>query len=561
MRSLLTLRTTRQHYCAAASCRRSGCGTRKHPVRWEKPTMSRVARAVVAALFGAALLPAVATAAPFVCPRQGGEMVFGLQAKVAGLDQHVSPAGSTRDVSINIYESLVTRDESLTPIPQLAQSIDISPDQKTFTFKLRQGVHFHNGKLMSSEDVLASLERYRRIGANRYILEMVDHWDTPDPGTVVLVLKDPRPTYLEMLSYFSVPMVIVPKENASAPPQQLPAVGTGPYQLSEFVADSTVKLRRFDGYTPDTRYDDATGFGGYKVACLDSITERMVTESSARTAALETGEMQGVADVPTASQKRLKDNKAVQLLRLENYQLNITFPNFSAPPTDNVKVRQAIEAALNYDEIMDAATDGDYKLNASLQYPGTPYYSDAGKEFYNQHDPAKAKRLLQEAGYKGEKVVLLTNREYAFMYNTALVMSEQLKAVGVNVELQVLDWPTALQKSLSDSKDWNFTYTGWVTVAALGGAQTLSNLAEPYNLYRPPGGKGDADFNASFREVNSAPTLEARRAAFARAQARAFEQVMIIPFGVMPQVMAVRDNVGGFRAYYHPRFYNVWLKN
>jgi peptide/nickel transport system substrate-binding protein len=297
------------------------------------------------------------------------------------------------------------------------------------------------------------------------------------------------------------------------------------------------------------------------VACLDSVIERMVTESSARTAGLETGELQGVGDVPTASQKRLKDNKSVQLLRLENYQVVIGFPNYSAPPTDNLKVRQAIQAAMNYDEIMDAATDGDYKLNPSLQYPGTPYYSDAGKEFYNQHDTAKAKRLLQEAGYKGEKLVLLTNREYSFMYNTALVMSEQLKAIGMNVELQVLDWPTALQKSMSDAKDWNFTYTGWVTVVALGGAQSLSNLAEPYNLYRPLPGQADAEFNAAFREVGMDPTLEARKAAFARAQARAFEQVMVIPFGVMPQVMAVRDNVGGFRAYYHPRFYNVWLKN
>ena len=488
-------------------------------------------------------------------------MTFGLQGKVAGLDQHVSPATTTRDVSINIFESLVTRDDNLQPIPQLAESIDVSPDQKTFTFKLRQGVHFHNGKLMTSEDVLASMDRYRRIGLMRYVLEMVDHWDTPDANTFVMVLKEPRPTYLEMLSYFTVAMVIVPKENASAPPQQLPPVGTGPFQLSEFVADSYVKLRRFEGYAPDTRYDDATGFGGRKVACLDSVVERMVTESSARTAGLETGELQGVEDVPTASQKRLKDNKSVQLLRMENFQLNIGFPNFSAPPTDNLKVRQAIQAALNYDEIMDAATDGDYKLNPSLQFPGTTYYSDAGKEYYNQHDPAKAKRLLAEAGYKGEKVVLMTTREYSFMYNDALVMSEQLKAVGINAEVLVLDWPTALQKSLSDSKDWNFAYTGWMTLTALGGAQTLSSLAEPYNLYRPPGGKGDPEFNASFREVSSVPSLQARREAFAKAQARAFEQVMIIAFGIMPEVVAVRDNVGGFKAYYNPRFYNVWLKN
>src|SRR5271163_3371998 len=93
---------------------------------------------------------------PFQCGHKGGDMQYGLDSKVAGLDQHTSTAGSTRDVSINIYEPLITRDDNFKPMLSLAQSVEVSPDQRVFTFKLRQGVKFHNGKLMTSDDVIAS---------------------------------------------------------------------------------------------------------------------------------------------------------------------------------------------------------------------------------------------------------------------------------------------------------------------------------------------------------------------------------------------------------------------
>ena len=520
--------------------------------------MTRLA-AIAPALL--ALLPGMALADPFKCPRMGGDLAFGLGAKVAGLDQHVSPAGSTRDVTSNIYETLVTRDDTMKPILQLAKSVDVSADQKTFIFHLREGVKFHNGKTMTSDDVLASYQRYQKVGVDRSILDIVDRFETPDASTFTIVLKDTRPTFLESLSYFTVPIVIIPRENANAAPQQLPPVGTGPFQLVEFVADSHVKLKRFEGYTPNTDFTEATGFGGYKQPCLDTVTLRMTSEPAARTAALETGELQGVQDVPTASQKRLAENKSIKLLRLENFWLNVTYPNQSFPPTDNLKVRQAILAAMDMNEIMDAASDGAYKLNPSFQFPGTPYYTEAGKELYNQHNIAKAKQLLQEGGYKGEKVILMTNREYPSMYNTSLVMSEQLKAAGINAELLVLDWPTALQKSVKDNEGWNFFYTGWITVTALGGAQSLRNLADPSNVHKPQGNKSDPEFMAAFRKIESGSTLDERRAAFATAQARAFDQVMAVPFGVMPKVQAMRTNVEGFKPYYSPRFYNVWLTN
>ena len=335
-------------------------------------------------------------AEPFQCGHKGGNVTYGLEANVAGLDEQASSAASTRDIDMNIYETLVTRDEHMKPLLQLAQSVDTSPDNTAFTFHLRQGVHFQNGKPMTSDDVAASFRRYQRVGIDRSILGPVDHFETPDADTFKIVLKEPRPTFLESMSSITVPIIIIPKENENAPPQQLPAMGTGPYQLVQFMADGYVKLKRFEGYQPDTRYTDLDGFGGYKVACLDTVTFRMVTEPGARVAGLETGELQGVQSVPTVAQKRLATNPHIRLMNFANYWLNVMYPNWSRPPTDNVKFRQACMAALNFHEIMQAASDGNYKPNWSLQYPGTSTTPAAGRDLLDQHNIDKAKELLSK---------------------------------------------------------------------------------------------------------------------------------------------------------------------
>ena len=522
-------------------------------------TIRTIASRAVLGGLAATLMAGTALAQASQCGRKGGDLVFALEARVPGLDQHASNSSATRNVAMNVFETLVTRDENMNPVLELAESMDQSADGLTYTFKLRQGITFHNGKAMTSADVAASFQRYSKIGVDRSILEPVEKWETPDANTFVLKLKEARPTFIEQLSAFTVPVVIIPAENVDAPAQQLPIVGTGPFQLEEFKPDSQVKLKKYAGYKPDTRHTTISGFGGNKEACVDTVTFRMMTEPAARTAALEVGEIQGVEDVPVASQKRLAGNKDIKLSRLELFTMNVAYPNASFPPTDNPKVRQAILAAMDFEEIMDAASDGQYKLNKGFQFPGMNYYSEAGAENLNQKNKDKAKKLLAEAGYKGEKVTLLTNREFPYMYNTSLVMAEQLKAAGINAELLVLDWPAALQKSIKDTEGWNFFYTGWITVIALGGPQTMRQMAAPSNVWKPK--EADAEFQAAFQVLAGGKTLDERKAAFAKAQARALDQVMAIPFGAMPKTQAVRANVEGFKAYYIPRMSGVWLKS
>jgi peptide/nickel transport system substrate-binding protein len=524
------------------------------------PRMSRTMLApfsLRAGLAAATVLGSAAEAAPFKCPHVGGDLTFGQEANVNSLDQHTSSTISTRNIAMNVFEALMTRDENNNPILDLADSLQESPDHLTYTFKLRQGVKFHNGQPMTSTDVVASFDRYKKVGYDRSMFDNVANWDAPDPATFTIHMAKAQPTFLESLSSFNVPIAIIPAEDRDDPPQQLKTIGTGPFQLVEFVPGGFVKLKRYDAYAPNTHFEQRTGFGGYKQACLDTVTFRIVTEPGARVAGLQTGELDGVEDIPTKSVADLKNNKSLTILPLLNWWIQATYPNTSAQPTDNLNFRKAVQATLDMDEIMDAASDGNYKLNVGFQYPIQPSYTDAGKETYNLHDPALAKKYLAQSGYKGEPVVLLTNKDYPSMYNAALVMAEQLKAVGINAQLKVTDWPTSVQMALKPGSGWNFAFTGWGTQPALGAISIMSYLAPPTSVYRPK--EPDPDLVSAWNDMNTLPDAKDRQAAYARMQELVLDRVYAVPFGSLTKVQGVRSNVQGFVPFRIPRMFNVWI--
>jgi peptide/nickel transport system substrate-binding protein len=506
-----------------------------------------------------AVTPAIG--APFSCPRMGGDFVFGQEANVNSLDMMTSSSISTRNAALNIFETLVARDENNNVIPDFADSVTEAPDHLSYTFKLRQGAKFHNGKPATSADVAASYERYNRIGLTRSILSKVAGWDTPDASTFVIRMKEVQPIFLELLSSFLAPPVIVPAEFKDDPPQQLHPVGTGPWQLADFMPGSYVKLKRYGGYAPNKNFENRTGFAGYKQACFDTVTFRIVPEPGARVAGLRTGELQGVEDIPTKSVAELKGDKNITLVPMYNWWIQIAVPNTSRTPTDNLAFRKAVQAALDMDEIMDAATDGNYRLNVGLQYPNQPAYTDAGKETYNQHNPALAKKYLGEAGYKNDPVVLLTNKDYASMYNAALVMAEQLKAIGVNAQLKVVDWPTSTQMAKQASEAWNYAFTGWGSETAVGALGIMQDLIPPSAQWMPKDPAGDPDINAAYLDMTQKLDPKDRQAAWVRAQTIALERAYVLPFGSLTKMQGVRANVQGFTPFRIPRMSNVWFAN
>jgi peptide/nickel transport system substrate-binding protein len=513
----------------------------------------------VALLAALALGPCSALAAPFACPHIGGALSYGEAAGFNGLDPMTTGSAVTRDITLNIFETLVTRDENLNPILDLAQAMTESPDHLTYTFRLRQGVHFHNGKAMSAADVVASFDRYARVGRGRAMLANVAGWDAADPDTFVIHMKQVQPTFLRALSGFIAPIVIIPAEARDDPPQQLRTIGTGPFELAH-AAPGSVTLRRFPGYTPNAGFDARSGLGGYKQACLDTVTFRIMPDPAERLAALRSGALQVADAVPADALAELQADRQVNVLPLPDWSMPLAYPNAAVAPTNDLMFRKAVQATLDMDEIMQAAAHGTYTLQAGLLFPHAADRSDAGHATYNLHDPALAKRYLGQSGYQGEPVVLLTNNDEPALYNAALVVQQELQAVGINAQLKVTDAPTSAQLAQHADSGWNLFFTAWGAGPALGPLAVMRAFVPPEAVYQSLDAAPDPELARLWDDINRQPTPEGRQRGFAAMQQYVLEQVYALPFGSMPAAQAVRTNVAGFAPFRVLRLANVWLQ-
>ena len=504
------------------------------------------------ALIGAAAFAAT----PAHAQKKGGTAVIGQEAGPPTLDMHTTTNIAARNVVMQMYEQLITRDENNAPMLELAESLVEAPDGLSYTFKIRKGVKFHNGKTMTSADVLASYQRFAKVGIQRGFFEQVANMEAPDADTFRIIMRKVMPVALEEISQFGNPVVIYPAEQKDREGGKVDPIGTGPYQYVDWVADSHVKLKRFDGYVPDTRHKGTNGFGGHKVAWLDELDFRYVKEPVARVAGMETNQFQLTEDIPTKAAKRLQDNKTITLYPVKRWWIHGAWVNHANPPFNNIDIRRAMQIGLDMDEIMEVATDGAFDLQPGFQYPGNPYYTDAGKQYYNVKDTKKAADLLKSSGYKGEEIVVMTLPAYQSMYDAAVVLVEQMKAIGFKVKMDPVDLPTGAARQRKPDGGWHLSFTGLGSGPAVGPFGAMVLLVGPNTLSQVQ----DPVFDQLYAEMQGGTTLDARKATFAKLQERIYSEVKMLKMGDLTKVMAARSNVKGFIPYRIPRMWNVWLE-
>lgn len=503
---------------------------------------------------------ALATALPAgsaLAQEAGGELVVAQGSNPPSLDAMSTSSGASRNINMNVYETLYGFDENIVPIPILAEGVTISDDGLTYVFALRQGVKFHNGDEMKATDVKASLERYLKVGATPN-LEPIDKIEVTGDYEVTLTMKRVTPTFLESFSNPRSPAVIIPEEDANAEAGKTSLIGTGPYKITEYVPDSHVTLEKFADYSQDTRYAGPDGFGGKKTAYFDKVTFRIMPEPGAQVAALEAGEVDILDQIPVPAARRLESDPNIKLYENLQWAFGTLILNANEAPTNNIKFREAVQVALNMEEIVGIASEGLFEANGGWAYPGTPYdVGDIGAaEYYNVHDTEKAKALLKEAGYNNEPFTIITDNTIPFHGRAAVVIAEQLKAVGINVVINQVDFPTVLNLRMQD--------TGW-------NAWTLTMGIEPYlgpaaitatlTGKRPHFVTHDDQLEALYQELIAGATPEARKETFAKIQKRLYEFFGIIKLGDTGQMQASRANIEGFKTFRFPRVYDIWRAN
>ena len=302
---------------------------------------------------------------------KGGILRIGNLGEPPALDAHWTTASITETLTNHIYEGLYSLDKDKKPIPMLAESHTVSKDGLVYTFKLRQGIKFHNGKEMTSEDVVASLVRWGKQSIyGKALFAQVTDVKAVDKYTVDMRLKEKSAIVLISLAVPNNFGAIYPKEIAEKFEPAVKAteyIGTGPYKLAEWKPDQYIRMVRFDDYK--SRNEKPNGYGGGKTAYADEIRWVPVPEVATRVAQVETGELDFADDLNLDAFDRLKKSAAARPIVAKPYYWLVAVFNKKEGLMTNQKLRQAWQAAIDIEPIMKTVAGGKsefYRMDNSL---------------------------------------------------------------------------------------------------------------------------------------------------------------------------------------------------
>ncbi|MDR3138205.1 MAG: ABC transporter substrate-binding protein [Treponema sp.] len=471
------------------------------------------------------------------------------------LDLHKNSSLIARQIaSGTIWEKLVTLNAASEVVPELAERFEMSGDGTAFTFYLRQGVKFHDGQIMDADDVTASMNRWIEGFSVAKEIAGQARFEKLDDLTVRIQFDHPAVTFPDVVAGAAQPASITTRESAADEDERgfvKEYIGTGPFKFAEWKLSQYILLEKFADYVP---YGDPSkpidGWAGYKAPKVEQIYFYLVPQSSTRMAGLETGQFHVDYNVVDETLSRLSSLNDIEIVRYQAGTLAYVF-NKKQGVGKNLYFRQAVNAAAHDDDILRATYGSLYDLGSSYMDDTQPYWkSEAGSQNYNNKDPEKAKALLQQAGYNGEPFrILVANLNN--MDRGALVLEQHLKAVGINVELIVVDWATLTQYRTDPSR-----FDLYVTSFASVPVPSLKLYFGPSY----PGWSEDETLQRYFADFNGATNREEARKRWDILQGYSWEYLPLINVGHYIAAFAWSKKVENVTVYNGVYFWNTSVK-
>jgi len=385
-------------------------------------------------------------------------LIFVPQSPLASLDPVWTSAMTTRNVGFMIFDVLFGRDAAMNPKPQMLEGYVIEDDGKRWVMKLRENQWFHTGEKVLARDCVASLNRWMKRDPGGATLEArLDALEAPDDRTIVVRLKKKFPALPTLLSKFQTAAVMVPERIAKGTDpykQMTEIVGSGPFRFKadEYVIGSHAAMVPFERYVPR---DEPASFtsGGHRVM-VDRVEWKMIPDAATAANAMATGEVDWLEMPMPDLLPMLKRVSDVTIGRLDDWGfISQLRPNHVTSPTNTAKLRRAIMAAIDQHAVMEAIMGGDpggVIVPMGYLATGKPDVDQAGIEAMTvRKSPAEVKAMLEDAGYHGERLVLLHTTDQPFYNSASLVVADELSRVGLNIDDQAMDWGTVLQRRAS----------------------------------------------------------------------------------------------------------------
>ena len=464
-----------------------------------------------------AALASVPLALPQAALAQGRKdsVVLAMALEPVGLDPTAAAASSIAEVTqYNIYETLtkINSDGSVTPL--LAESWEISPDLRTYTFKLRRNVKFQNGEPFNAQAVKFSFQRAgaeKSTNKDKRTFSSMDSVTAVDDHTLVVVNKELDPDFLFLMGQATA-IIVEPKSadsNATKP------IGTGPYKLDAWNKGASVTLSKWDGFRNAANVK------------MKKATFRFISDPAAQVAALLAGDVDTFARVTPRSVPQFKDNPRFQVVVSGSRAKTILAMNNKKKPLDDVRVRRAIAAAIDRKAVIQGAGDGYGAPIGSHYVPGAVGYVDTTA--VNPYNPDKAMALLKEAGVTTPLELTLTLPPPPYARQGGEVIAAQLAKVGIVAKLQNVEWAQWLSGTYG-AKNYDLTIISHVEPFDLG------NFAKPDYYW----GYQSAKFNDLFDKIKTAPRPADRAKLLGDAQ-RLLAEDSVHAFLYQPQWITVAD--------------------
>jgi peptide/nickel transport system substrate-binding protein len=453
-----------------------------------------------------------------------------------------------------VWDTLYGIDASLTPQPQMVAGHEISSDNLTWRLTLRDGLFWHDGPPVRSADCIASIKRWgKRDGFGQKLMSLTNDIVAVDDKRFDFKLSKPFPLLpfaLGANGCFIMPERIA---NTDAFQQIKEFVGSGPFKFlqNEWVSGSSVAYSRFDRYVP--RNEPPSYWGGGKVAHFDRVEWTIMADSATSAAALQSGEVDWLEAPLIDLLPMLRMSPGVTLDVLDPMgALGMIVMNHILPPFDNPKIRQAVMMAASQDEFVQAVV-GDQKelgrTGVGFFTLGSPYASTAGLEaIMGPRNLDLARQLVKDAGYSGEKVVVLSPSDLPQFETMALLTADLYKKIGLNVDYQSVDAGTQTarraSKSPIDKGGWSTFCTAYLglQVANPGSSSPLRGNGDKAWFGWP----NDPQMEALRDQWFEAPTLAAQQKITTDMQLLAFKDVPFVPVGQWQVPTAHRKDLTDF---------------
>lgn len=372
-------------------------------------------------------------------------LTIGMGIEPAGLDPTIAaPVAIGQVVWQNIFEGLTTIDRNGDIQPQLAESWEISPDGKTYTFKLRQGVKFHNGVAFDSSVAKFALDRARgadSVNPQKRYFASIDTIETPDADTLVLNLKEPAGSLLYWLGWPSSVMV----EPSSADTNKSNPVGTGPFRFANWARGSKADLVRNDDY-----WNPAVAVK------LETATFRFFSDPQAQAAALKAGDVDAFPEFGAPELiKSLEADKRLAVV-IGNTELKVVAGmNNARKPFDDKRVRQALMMAVDRAVVVDGAWSGYGTPIGSHYTPNDRGYRDFTGIY--PYDPEKAKALLAEAGYPNGFTFTMKAPQMVYAQRSSQILQALFADIGVTMKIETTEFPAKWVADVFKAADYDMS--------------------------------------------------------------------------------------------------------